>query len=386
MIKKLLNKNSTLMPNSPIKQKVWIIKAGSSLITNHGKGLDQKFISSWVEQVVKLKQQGIQVVLVSSGAVAEGLVRLNIDKRPSAIHELQAAAAVGQMGLIQRYENEFQKHQLHTAQILLTHDDLSNRQRYLNARSTLKTLLKQNVVPIVNENDTIAIDEIRFGDNDTLAALVANLMDADRLVLLTDQNGMYDSDPNTNPDARLISSAHAGDPQLLAMAGNGSAGKFGRGGMFTKVRAAEKAALSGTETIIAGGHESEILLRLAQNEQVGTWIHAKQSPVAAKKQWLAGHLQTKGKLTLDSGAHKVISGQGKSLLPVGVKECSGHFKRGEAVACIDETGQQIAVGLINYSSEETRRIIGKPSSQISGILGYVDEPELIHRDNLVILI
>lgn len=368
----------------PLDKQTWIIKAGSSLITNHGKGLDQKFISSWVEQVVALKKMGLQCVLVSSGAVAEGLVRLGIDKRPSALHELQAAAAVGQMGLIQRYENQFQKHQLHTAQILLTHDDLSNRQRYLNARSTLKTLLAQNVVPIVNENDTIAIDEIRFGDNDTLAALVANLMDANRLILLTDQNGMYDADPSKNKDAKLIESAKAGDPTLLTMAG--SAGKFGRGGMYTKVKAAERAALSGTETIIAGGHEANILLRIANNEKnTGTWLHTDSTPINARKKWLAGHLQVKGKLVIDHGAQQVISSQGKSLLPVGVKHCEGHFKRGEAVTCINEDGKQVAVGLINYNSEETRQIIGKPSSEIASILGYVDEPELIHRDNLVII-
>lgn len=380
------SKNSTIMPKNNSKQQTWVIKAGSSLITNHGKGLDQRFISSWVEQVVTLRNQGIQCVLVSSGAVAEGLARLGIDKRPSEIHELQAAAAVGQMGLIQRYENQFQKHQLHTAQILLTHDDLSHRQRYLNARSTLKTLLDKNVVPIVNENDTIAIDEIRFGDNDTLAALVANLIDADRLILLTDQNGMYDADPSNNKNAKLIESAKAGDPSLLNMAGKGSAGKYGRGGMYTKVKAAERAALSGTETVIAGGHENNILIRIASNEKnTGTWLHTDNTPVTAKKKWLAGHLQVKGKLTVDAGAENVLSTQGKSLLPVGIKKCEGHFKRGEAVSCVNENGQQIAVGLINYNSEETQQIIGKPSSEISTILGYIDEPELIHRDNLVII-
>ena len=374
------------MTKNKDKLQTWIVKAGSSLITNHGKGLDQQFIESWVEQVVVLKQLGIQCILVSSGAVAEGLARLGIEQRPSELHQLQAAAAVGQMGLIQRYENQFQKHKLHTAQILLTHDDLSNRQRYLNARSTLKTLLQRNVVPIVNENDTIAIDEIRFGDNDTLAALVANLMNADRLVLLTDQNGMYDSDPRQNRDAQLIETAKAGDPVLLQMAGKGSAGKFGRGGMYTKIKAAERAALSGTDTVIAGGKEQNILIRIANNERnTGTWIHTNNNPVTARKKWLASHLQVKGRLILDDGAKKVICNSGKSLLPIGIKHCEGHFQRGEAVLCLDVNQQEIAIGLINYNSEETRQIIGKPSSEIKSILGYVDEPELIHRDNLAVI-
>ncbi len=365
--------------------ETWIIKAGSSLITNHGKGLDLDFIARWVEQVVILKQRGIQCILVSSGAVAEGLVRLGIETRPTALHELQAAAAVGQMGLIQRYENQFQQHGLHTAQILLTHDDLANRQRYLNARSTLKTLLAQNVVPIVNENDTIAIDEIRFGDNDTLAALVANLMDANRLILLTDQNGLYTSDPTKSPDAKLIESGKAGDTSLLEMAGKGAPGKFGRGGMYTKIKAAERAVLSGTATIIAAGKEPDILLRIANNEKnTGTWLTTDKSPITARKQWLAGHLQAKGKLVIDSGAEKVLTHQGKSLLAIGVRQCEGDFKRGEAVICTTESGQKVAVGLVNYSSDETRQIIGKPTTEIAKILGYIDEPELIHRDNLVI--
>ncbi len=368
------------------KKQTWIIKAGSSLITNHGQGLDTSFISHWVEQVVALRKQNIDCILVSSGAVAEGLKRLNIKKRPHAIHELQAAAAVGQMGLIQRYEMQFQKHDLHTAQILLTHDDLSNRQRYLNARSTLKTLLEKNVIPIINENDTIAIDEIRLGDNDTLAALAANLVDADTLILLTDQNGLYTDDPTQNKSAKLITEAQAGDAELLQMASKGKPGEVGRGGMLTKVKAAERASRSGTNTIIASGKEKNILLRIAAKEiNTGTWIRAKQEPMAARKQWLAGHLQVKGSLTIDNGATKMLCNKGKSLLPVGVVKCDGNFSRGEAVICKDSNGKEVAIGLVNYSSKETQQIIGKSSQQIESTLGYIDSPELIHRDNLVLI-
>jgi len=380
-----------MSPNASRKQ-TWIIKAGSSLITNHGEGLDDTFISHWVGQVAKLRKKNIDCILVSSGAVAEGLQRLNIKKRPQAIHELQAAAAVGQMGVIQHYETQFQKHGLHTAQILLTHDDLSNRERYLNARSTMQTLLKKNVVPIVNENDTIAIDEIRLGDNDTLAGLVANLLGADKLILLTDQNGLYSDDPTQNKSAKLITQAQAGDPNLIAMASKGKPGELGRGGMLTKVKAAEIAARSGTDTVIAAGKDQDILLRIAENiasnhhnkTHAGTWIHAKQKPLAARKQWLAGHLQVKGSLMLDAGASKVLSQKGKSLLPIGVLTCEGHFLRGEAVVCKDNNNHPIAIGLINYNSEETRQIIGKPSQEIKHILGYIDSTELIHRDNLVL--
>jgi len=367
--------------------QTWVIKAGSSLLTNHGKGLDIPFISQWVEQVAKLRKENINCVLVSSGAVAEGLSRLGISSRPSAIHELQAAAAIGQMGLIQTYETQFQKHGIHTAQILLTHDDLSNRQRYLNARSTLKTLLEQGIVPIVNENDTVAIDEIRFGDNDTLAALVANLMEASHLVLLTDQNGMYTDDPRHSKDAKMITKTMANNPELRKMAGKGSAGKFGRGGMLTKVKAAERAALSGATTIIAGGNEPEILLRISKKqENTGTWLLADKEPIAARKQWLASHLQVKGKLTIDDGAKSALINQGKSLLPVGVIACDGQFKRGEAVLCVDDSGNSIAVGLINYSSSETSKILRTPSQNIEKILGYIDESELIHRDNLALVL
>lgn len=363
---------------------IWVIKAGSSLITNHGRGLDQSFIARWAEQIVSLRKRNIQCVLVSSGAVAEGLSRLNISERPSTLHELQAAAAVGQMGLIQSYEAQFQKHDIHTAQILLTHDDLANRERYLNAKNTIKTLLKLNVVPIINENDSIAIDEIRFGDNDTLAALTANLIDANQLILLTDQNGMYSADPNKDPTATLIEKAHAGDPNLLAMAG--SAGKFGSGGMQTKVLAAERAAMSGTTTIIAGGSIDNILLKIANNEKnTGTHLIPDTEPLTAKKQWIAGHLQVKGQLIMDEGAIKALIDDGKSLLAVGITQCHGDFMRGEAVACLNSHGDKIAQGLINYNSDETRLIIGKSSNEIQKELGYIDDYELIHRDNLVLL-
>jgi len=366
--------------------QTWIIKAGSSLITNHGRGLDQKFIHNWAEQVVELRKRNINCVLVSSGAIAEGLTRLNVSKRPHAIHELQAAAAVGQMGLIQSYEAQFQKHNIHTAQILLTHEDLSNRQRYLNARNTIKTLLSLNIIPIINENDSIAIDEIRFGDNDTLAALTANLIDANRLILLTDQNGMYSADPSRDKSAQLITKAQAGDPDLIQMANKGAPGKLGRGGMLTKVKAAERAAMSGSLTIIAGGKIENILLDIADNkENTGTWLMPDKEPLAARKQWLAGHLQVKGSLVIDDGAKNVLANKGKSLLAIGITQCNGDFQRGEAVLCLDSAGKHIAQGLVNYNSDETRLIIGKPSDQIENILGYIDDSEIIHRDNLVLL-
>lgn len=373
--------------NNKLNKQTWIIKAGSSLITNHGKGLDQQFIKNWAEQVVALRKKNIDCILVSSGAVAEGLNRLNIEERPHALHDLQAAAAVGQMGLIQSYETQFQKHNIHTAQILLTHDDLSNRQRYLNARNTLKALLELNVIPIINENDSIAIDEIRFGDNDTLAALTANLMDANRLILLTDQNGMYSSDPSLDKSATLIKKMRAGDAELLKMASEGAPGKVGRGGMLTKVKAAERAALSGTLTIIAGGKVEDILLKIAANDEdnTGTWLTPDCEPIAARKQWLAGHLQVKGKLILDAGAISALTNKGKSLLPIGITQCIGDFKRGEAVICQDANNNDIAQGLANYNSDETRLIIGKPSEKIEKILGYIDNSEIIHRDNLVLL-
>ncbi|MDH5361495.1 MAG: glutamate 5-kinase [Gammaproteobacteria bacterium] len=365
------------------KAKRWVIKIGSALLTNDGAGLATEAISAWVAQMAKLREQGIEIVLVSSGAVAEGMTRLGWTKRPKAVHELQAAAAVGQMGLVQAYESRFQTFGLHTAQILLTHDDLSNRKRYLNARSTLRTLLDVGVIPVVNENDTVVTDEIRFGDNDTLAALVANLVEADLLVLLTDQQGMFDKNPREHSDARLLDVVSADDATLDEMAGGG--GALGQGGMRTKVRAARLAARSGAATVIAAGREAEVIQQIASGAQVGTLFLPGQASTVAKKQWLAGHLQVRGQLQLDNGAVRVLSQQGKSLLSVGVRSVSGHFLRGEVVSCVDEAGREIARGLVNYSSEEADRIKGQPSEQIEAILGYIDEPELIHRDNLVLV-
>ncbi len=362
----------------------WVIKIGSSLLTNDGKGLDLSAISEWTTQMAQLKRQGIQIVLVSSGAVTEGMVRLGWKKRPHAIHELQAAAAVGQMGLVQAYESHFQRHGLHTAQVLLTHDDLADRQRYLNARSTLRSLLALGVIPVVNENDTVATDEIRFGDNDTLAALVANFSEADVLVILTDQQGLFDKDPRHHVDAKLISEARAGDPSLDAMAGS-TGGHLGRGGMYTKVRAAARAARSGTVTMIAAGNEPDILLRLSRGEQSGTLLLSDDEPLLARKQWLAGQLKVKGRVMIDQGAVRVLSEQGRSLLPVGVTAVEGQFRRGELVACIGPDGVEVARGLVNYNADESRQLIGKSSDQIEVILGYIDEVELIHRDDLVLM-
>ena len=361
----------------------WVVKIGSALLTNNGRGLATDAIETWVEQITALKKTGRELLLVSSGAVAEGMTRLGWTQRPHALYELQAAAAVGQMGLIQAYESRFQRFGLHTAQVLLTHDDLANRQRYLNARSTLRTLLKLNVIPVVNENDSVTTEEIRFGDNDTLAALVANLVEADLLVLLTDQAGLYDSDPRTNPDAVLVRELQAGDPALVSMAAD-SGGVLGRGGMLTKARAAALAARSGTLTVIAGGQEPDILQRIAADEVVGTRLYPASVPLAARKQWLAGQLQVKGHLTLDEGAMNVLRSAGRSLLPVGVTRVEGQFERGDLVVCHGPHGGEIARGLVNYSITESRKIIGHPSRQIEEILGYVDEPELIHRDNLVL--
>jgi|TARA_R110000822_G_scaffold159476_34_gene299735 glutamate 5-kinase len=364
--------------------KRWVIKIGSALLTADGKGLDREGIAAWVEQVVALLDQNIEVVMVSSGAVAEGMSRLGWSKRPSSIHELQAAAAVGQMGLVQAYEFQFQQFDRHTAQVLLDHDDLSNRERYLNARNTLQTLMELGVVPIINENDTVATDQIRFGDNDTLAAMVANLIDADLLVILTDQDGLFDADPRGNPRAQLVSHGKAGDPALDALAG-GSVGGLGRGGMITKLTAARLAARSGTNTVIVGGRAENVLTNLANGEALGTLLVAEQEPIAARKQWLAGRLQVRGSLTLDGGAVRVLKEQGKSLLPVGVKSVVGDFNRGDLVRCVDESGRDVARGLANYNASESRLIIGKSSQLIAEILGYCDDEELIHRDNLVLV-
>jgi glutamate 5-kinase len=367
-----------------LKANYIVVKVGSSLVTNEGRGLDRNAIAAWAKQIAHLKQQGKNIILVSSGAVAEGMQRLGWNKRPTAVNELQAAAAVGQMGLVQMYESCFSEHDLHTAQILLTHDDLSDRKRYLNARSTLRTLLKLGVIPIINENDTVATDEIRFGDNDTLGALVANLIEADVLVILTDQAGLYSADPRKNPDAKLIQHATAGDATLEKMAG-GAGSAIGSGGMLTKILAAKRAAHGGAHTVIASGHERDVLIRLADGELIGTHLQAQQLKLAAKKQWMADHLQVRGRLTLDAGATKALCEDGKSLLPVGVTAVTGEFERGEVVTCLNQQGKEIARGLVNYTATETALILKRASTDIEAILGYVDEAELIHRDNLVLL-
>jgi glutamate 5-kinase len=360
-----------------------VIKVGSALLTNDGAGIDRQAIDAWVEQIAKLLSAGKEVVLVSSGAVAEGLVRLGIDTRPDSIHMLQSAAAVGQMGLIQTYETSFRRFERQTAQILLDHDDMANRERYLNARSVIQTLMELNVVPIVNENDTVVTDEIRFGDNDRLAALVANLVDADLLLILTDKDGMYDANPDENKDAQLITQALASDSNLDALAGS-SNGALGRGGMQTKLEAARLASRSGCNTVIAGGRNQDVLTRICEGENLGTLLQAGQTPIAARKQWLAGQLQVKGRLVLDDGAAKVLRQQGRSLLAVGVTEVSGTFTRGELVSCEDSSGQEVARGLANYNADETRLIQGKSTEEIATILGYCDDDELIHRDNMVV--
>lgn len=365
------------------KSRRWVIKIGSALLTNDGRGLDFTAIAAWVEQMAGLKASGRELVLVSSGAVAEGMCRLGWKTRPNALHELQAAAAVGQMGLVQAYESRFLTHGMHTAQVLLTHEDLADRRRYLNARSTLRTLLKLNVIPVVNENDTVATEEIKFGDNDTLAALVANLVEADLLVILTDQQGVFDCDPRQNPAAKLLHEVAADDPELERVAGGG--GLLGRGGMITKVRAARRAARSGASTIIVSGREPDILRRVSEGERVGTLLTPQQGPIAARKQWLASHMVARGGLRLDEGAVNVLRQSGRSLLPVGVTAVEGEFNRGELVICKSPEGIEVARGLVNYSAEEAQRIIGHPSDRIESILGYVDELELIHRDNLVVV-
>ena len=361
-----------------------IVKVGSSLVTNSGQGLDHTALTRWVIQIAELRKRGREVILVSSGAIAEGMQRLGWKKRPSAVHELQAAAAVGQMGLIEAYESRFRQHGLLTSQVLLTHEDLADRKRYINARTTLRTLLELGVVPIINENDTVATDEIRFGDNDTLGALVTNLVEADVLIILTDQSGLYSADPRKTPEATLIRDAVAGSPELEQMAG-GAGSDIGLGGMLTKVIAAKRAARSGAHTVIASGHEENVLVRLVDGEHVGTLLRAATPPLAARQQWMADHLQMRGRLTLDAGAIKALRDMQSSLLPIGVIAVNGEFERGEVVGCCDESGREIARGLVNYSASEARRIVCTPSSEIEKKLGYVDEPELIHRDNLVVL-
>ena len=361
-----------------------VVKVGSSLVTNQGAGLDTRAIGNWAQQIASLRKSGYEVVLVSSGAIAEGMQRLGWKQRPSAVHELQAAAAVGQMGLVQVYESCFREHGLHAAQVLLTHADLADRERYLNARSTLRTLLKLSVIPVINENDTVVTDEIKFGDNDTLAALVTNLIEADVLIILTDQTGLYSADPRKDAKATLLATAQAGDEKLEAMAG-GAGSHIGRGGMITKVLAAKRAARSGAATIIASGREADVLVRLAGGEAIGTQLNAQTLTLAARKQWLADHLQVRGRLTIDAGAAAALRGGGRSLLPIGVTDSSGEFERGEVVSCLDAEGREIARGLVNYNAAETRKILKSPSHEIEARLGYIDAPELIHRDNLVLL-
>lgn len=353
-------------------------------MTNKGKGLNLSAIQSWMKDFAELRQDNIELILVSSGAVAEGMARLEWIERPSTLHELQAAAAVGQMGLIQAYEQSLQTHDLHSAQVLLTHDDLRNRQRYINARSTLLTLLDLGVIPVVNENDTVANDELRFGDNDNLAALVANLVNADRLVILTDQAGVFDKNPHEYSDAELIVTCSAND-KILDLAAGPSHHSMGRGGMLTKVTAARRAERSGTTTIIMSGLIDRALLALYKDDYVGTTIYPTIEPLTARKQWIANQLEVVGSVYLDAGAGPVLCSGGASLLPVGVKSVIGEFKRGDLISCLDVDGKEIARGLTNYSASEARKILGKSSKDIEGILGYIDEPELIHRDNLALI-
>ena len=360
-----------------------VVKVGSSLVTNEGKGIDADAVGNWCRQLAGLAAQGREVVMVSSGAIAEGMKRLGWRTRPTELHELQAAAAVGQMGLAQIYETQLRQHGIGSAQVLLTHADLAHRERYLNARSTLLTLLQLKVVPVINENDTVVNDEIKFGDNDTLGALVANLVEADALIILTDQRGLYSADPRRNPSATFINEAVAGDVQLEQMAG-GAGSSIGRGGMLTKILAAKRAAGSGASTVIAWGREPDVLLRLAEGEAIGTALLARTAKLAARKQWMANHLQLRGAVVVDDGAMLKLRDGGKSLLPIGVLSVEGNFHRGDVIAVRSTEGVEIARGLSNYASTEARLIARKPSSQIAGLLGFVNEPELIHRDNLVL--
>ena len=360
-----------------------VVKIGSSLLTAGGQGLNKTAIANWVNQMANIRSQNKEVLLVSSGSVAEGISRLGLKQRPNTLHELQAAASVGQMGLVKTFEDNFQNHKLHSAQVLLTHDDLSDRQRYLNARSTLLTLLDFGAVPVINENDAVATDEIRFGDNDTLAALVTNLVEADLLILLTDQPGLFDSDPGINPDAKLISSASVNDSLLDEVAGESRSG-LGRGGMFTKVRAARLAARSGAATVIVSGTIENVINSVISGDEIGTYLIPDVAPLVARKQWLAGQLKIKGELILDKGAVNSLRNAGKSLLAVGVKSVGGQFDRGDLVSCLAKNGEEVARGLVNYGSKDAARIAGKPSTEFEEILGYADDAELIHRDNLVV--
>jgi len=360
-----------------------VVKVGSSLVTNEGRGLDEAAIEEWSRQIAALVRDGREVIMVSSGAIAEGMKRLGWSTRPKEIHELQAAAAVGQMGLAQMYETRLRAHGLGSAQVLLTHADLADRERYLNARSTLLTLLKLGVVPVINENDTVVNDEIKFGDNDTLGALVANLVEADALIILTDQKGLYTADPRKDPAAQFVHEAQAGDPALEAMAG-GAGSSLGKGGMITKILAAKRAAGSGASTVIAWGREPDALVRLIQGESIGTLLVAQTAKNQARKQWMADHLQLRGAVVVDAGAARKLLEEGKSLLPIGMTAVEGEFKRGEVIAVRDEQGAEIARGLANYASAEARLLCRKPSSEFEKLLGYTAEPEMVHRDNLVL--
>jgi len=360
-----------------------VVKVGSSLVTDEGRGLDQVAIGEWCRQLAALVRDGREVIMVSSGAIAEGMKRLGWSSRPHEIHELQAAAAVGQMGLAQMYETRFREHGLGSAQVLLTHADLADRERYLNARSTLLTLLKLGVVPVINENDTVVNDEIKFGDNDTLGALVANLVEADALIILTDQKGLYTADPRKDPAAQFVHEAQAGDPALEAMAG-GAGSSIGKGGMITKILAAKRAAGSGASTVIAWGREPDALLRLTCGEAIGTLLVAPTQKNQARKQWMADHLQLRGAVVVDAGAAAKLLDEGKSLLPIGMLAIEGEFSRGDVIAVRDEQGAEIARGLANYASPEARLLCRKPSSEFERLLGYVAEPEMVHRDNLVL--
>ena len=360
-----------------------VVKVGSSLVTNEGRGLDEVAIGEWCRQLAALARDGREVVMVSSGAIAEGMKRLGWNTRPREIHELQAAAAVGQMGLAQMYETKLRENGMGSAQILLTHADLADRERYLNARSTLLTLLKLRVLPVINENDTVVNDEIKFGDNDTLGALVANLVEADALIILTDQKGLYTADPRRDPSATFVHAARAGDPTLEVMAG-GAGSSIGRGGMITKILAAKRAAGSGASTVIAWGREPGVLIRLSQGEAIGTLLTARTQKQQARKQWMADHLQLRGSVSVDDGASRKLLQEGKSLLPIGMTSVSGDFARGDVIAVRDSSGQEIARGLANYASAEARLLCRKPSSEFEALLGYAAEPEMVHRDNLVL--
>ncbi len=360
-----------------------VIKVGSSLVTNDGRGLDEHAIGEWCRQMASLVHARREVIMVSSGAIAEGMLRLGWMKRPHEVHELQAAAAVGQMGLVQMYETKLRENGLRSAQVLLTHADLADRERYLNARSTLLTLLKLGVVPVINENDTVVNDEIKVGDNDTLGALVANLVEADALLILTDQPGMYTADPRKDPNAQLIHVAKAGDPALETMAG-GVGSSLGRGGMITKILAARRAAGSGASTVIAWGQEPDVLIRLTQGESIGTLLVAQTRKMQARKQWITDHLQLRGSVTVDAGAMHKVRDEGKSLLPIGMTAIKGDFSRGDVIAIVDTSGVEMARGLTNYASAEARLICRKSSSEFERLLGYSAEPEMVHRDNLVL--